>query len=171
MKSLKAFSIFFSLAIALLLSVGAAMTQEKGEKSKEKEKPGKILDVKKLPPAVRQTVQDQTKGATIVGLDKEVENGRTQYELETKVNGHSRDVIIGADGKVIEVEEEVEISSLAPAVQTEVKKSLGTAKVLSFESVTRGGTLAGYEATVEKGGKESEVSMGPDGKILAKAKK
>jgi hypothetical protein len=171
MKSVKSVPLFLSLWIVFLLGFGVAGAQEKAKESKEKEAAGKILDTRKLPPAVQKTVQEQTKGATIVGLAKEVENGKTQYELETKINGHNRDLIIDTTGKVTEVEEEVDIATLPAAIQAEVKKSLGTAKVLLFESVTQNGTLTGYEAAVEKGGKKSSVSMGPDGKVPAKAKK
>lgn len=160
------------LALGLsLLCLGHAQAQEKGKTAEEKEKAGKIMDMKKLPPAVQKTVQEQTKGATIVGLGREVEDGKTQYELETKVAGHSRDLLIDPAGKVLEVEEQVEIASLPPAVQAEVKKSLGVAKVLRFESITKEGVLAGYEASVQKGGKKSSVSMGPDGKALPPEKK
>jgi hypothetical protein len=150
--------------VVCLMSLASAWAQEKGDKEPK-------LKVKDLPAAVQKTVLEQTKGATIRGLAKEVENGKTQYELETKVNGHNRDLIIDPAGKVLEVEEQVDIATLPAAVQAEVKKSLGGGKVLLFESVTKDGTLTGYEASVEKGGKNSSISMGPDGKVPPKPNK
>ena len=158
-----------SLLMCLFL-FATAMAQQKPKEAKKEATP-KMLDLKMLPPAVQKTVQEQTKGATIVGLSKEVENGMTQYELETKVNGHTRDLLIDPEGKVLEVEEEVAMASLAAPVQTEIKKSLGTAKLLRLESVSKNDTLTGYEASVEKGGKKSSLSMGPDGKVPAKKKR
>ena len=45
------------------------------------------LELKDLPPAVRKTVEEQTKGATIKGIAKEKEKGKTVYEVETMGNG------------------------------------------------------------------------------------
>ncbi len=154
---------------ACLLLLAVAQAQQKPKESKEKA--SKILDMKQLPGAVQKTVQEQTKGATIRGLSKEVENGKTQYELETTVDGRSRDLLIDPTGKVLEVEEEVDIAKLPAAVKAEIKKSLGDAKLLKLESATKDGVVTGYEASVEKAGKKSSLAMGPDGKALPKAKK
>ncbi|HYK92026.1 MAG TPA: PepSY domain-containing protein [Acidobacteriota bacterium] len=157
--------ILFLLSIGLLC-FGTAWAQQQAKEAKEaKQEGGKILDVKKLPPAVQKTVEEQTKGAKIVGLSKEVEDGKTQYELETTVNGRTRDMLIDPNGKLIKVETQVDIATLPAAVQAEVKKSLGEGKVLHFESVTKEGKLTGYEASVQRAGKRVGVSMGPDGKL------
>jgi hypothetical protein len=153
---------------ACLLFFAAALAEQKATESKEKGEGSKIMDAKKLPPAVQKTVQEQTKGATVLGLSKEVENGKTQYELETKVNGRTRDLLIDPAGKVVEVEEEVDIASLPAAVQAEMKKSLGEGRIVRLESITKDGVLTAYEASAQKGGKKSSVEMGPDGKILPK---
>ena len=68
------------------------------------------------PPAVLATADRETKGATVLGYASEVEAGKTQYEVETKINGHTRDLAIARDGSLIEVEEEVAMESLPPAV-------------------------------------------------------
>jgi hypothetical protein len=127
--------------------------------------------IKSLPLAVQKTVEEQSKGAKIRGLSKEVEKGKTQYELELTVDGRNRDMIIDPSGAILEVEEDVSLESLSPAVKSEVEKSIGASKLLRLESVTKGGVLTGYEASVSKAGKRSGVEMGLDGKILPKAKK
>jgi hypothetical protein len=127
--------------------------------------------LKNLPSAVQKTVEEQSKGAKIRGLSKEVENGKTQYELELTVNGHSKDMIINPTGAILEVEEGITLDSLAPEVKAEVEKSIGQAKLLRLESVTKGGILTGYEASVTKGGKKSAIEIGPDGKLLPKETK
>lgn len=158
------------LALSLLF-LGAAWAQEK-EKAKEKEqaKGEKKLELKDLPKAVQATVQKESQGATLVGLGTESEAGKTIYELETKISGHTRDLLIDAKGIVLEVEEETAIGSLPATVQAEVSKSLGKAKLVKLETVAKGGKMTGYSALVDKGGKQSEIEMGPDGKVLAKTK-
>jgi len=126
----------------------------------------KRVKLKDLPEAVQKTVNEQSKGATIKGLSKEVEKGQTLYELELSVDGHSKDVTMDAAGKVVEVEEQVQLSSLPEVVQTAIKQNAGTAQIQMIESVTRGGTLQYYEAHIKKGLKKSEFKIGTDGKLI-----
>jgi len=58
------------------------------------------VQLKDLPPAVRATVESETKNATLKGLSKEKENGKVVYELESLVNGRTRDLMIDSAGKV-----------------------------------------------------------------------
>ena len=115
-----------------------------------------------LPPAVQAAVKEQTKNATLVGLAKEVEKGKTLYEAETKVNGKTRDISFDSAGKIVSVEEEVEISSIPAAARTAIEKKAAGAKIKLVETVTEGGKTW-YEAGIEKGGKSSEFSVNADG--------
>jgi uncharacterized membrane protein YkoI len=54
-----------------------------------------------LPPAVEKAVAEQSKGATIRGFSQEKENGQTYYEAELMVNGHTKDVLLDANGLVV----------------------------------------------------------------------
>src|SRR2546426_5090209 len=70
---------------------------------------------KDLPAAVAKTVDAQSHGARIRGYSEERGNGQTFYEVELRVNGHTRDVLIDTNGAVVEVEEEVALASLPAA--------------------------------------------------------
>src|SRR5258706_16457879 len=70
-----------------------------------------------LPAAVARTVDAQARGATIRGFSREKENGQTFYEVELRVNGHSRDVLMDTTGAVVEVEEQVDVATLPAAVR------------------------------------------------------
>src|SRR6266446_8535862 len=72
----------------------------------------KSLQVKDLPAPVQKTVQDTLKGGEIKNISKEVEKGVTQYEVESMLNGKHRDFNVDAQGKLIVVEEEVDIASI-----------------------------------------------------------
>jgi len=63
--------------------------------AQEKEKKLKRSD---LPAAVQKTVDQESQGATIRGYSSETDNGQLVYEVEMRVRGHGRDVLIGADG-------------------------------------------------------------------------
>lgn len=122
----------------------------------------KKVQMKDLPPAVQQAVQEQTKGAEIKGFSKETENGRTEYEVETMLDGKSRDLTLDAKGTVMEVEQEVGIDSLPAAARAAIEKRAEGGKVVKVETVTRGSAVS-YEGTFTKGGRTHEVGVKADG--------
>jgi hypothetical protein len=146
--------LFAAIAAGGLLLLGTASAQEKKIRRSE------------LPPAVEKTVAAQEAGATIRGFSVEKEKGQTFYEAEMTVNGHSKDVLIAADGTVVEIEEQVMFDSLSAEVKAGLQAKAGAGKILKVESLTKKGKLVAYEAKVESNGKKSEVQVGPDGKPL-----
>ena len=122
----------------------------------------KKVKMQDLPPAVQETVKAQTQGATLLGLNMEVENGKTEYEPETKVNGHSRDIQIDTAGKILAVEEEVPFESIPAAAKAGLTKLATGRMIKKVESVTKGKTVT-YEAVVTKNGKSSEIVVSANG--------
>jgi hypothetical protein len=147
-------NLLIAIAASGLLFAETAFAQEKKIKRSD------------LPPAVEKTVAAKSEGATIKGFSTEKEKGETFYEAEMMVNGHSKDVLIAADGTVAEVEEQVALDSLSADVKTGLQAKAGKGKILKVESITKKGKLVAYEAQVNTNGKKSEVQVGPDGKPL-----
>jgi uncharacterized membrane protein YkoI len=141
-----------ALTTAMIVASGLASAQVA---------PGR-LKVEDLPPAVQKTVQEQTRNATLVGLSAEKENGKTVYELETKVNGKGRDLMFGSDGAVLSVEEEVALDSIPPAAKAAIEKRAGGGKINRVETLTRGKSVV-YEAVIIRGGKSSEFTVTAEG--------
>jgi uncharacterized membrane protein YkoI len=139
---------------ALVLLTISADAQEKKIKSSD------------LPAAVQATVTAQSQGATLRGLSEEKEKGKTYYEAELQVNGHSRDVLIDPQGNIVEVEEEVALDALPAAVRDGLQAKAAGGKLVKVESLTKQGKLVAYEAQVIKNGKKSEIQVGADGKPL-----
>jgi uncharacterized membrane protein YkoI len=119
-----------------------------------------------LPPAVEKAVAEVSKGATIKGLSEETEKGKTTYEVEMVVNGHTKDVEMDPSGAVLEIEEEVAMDSLSANVKAGLTAKATGGKILKVESLMKNGKLVAYEAKVETAGKKSEIQVGPDGKPL-----
>lgn len=140
-------------AITLLFGFGASAAEKK-------------MKVQDLPPAVQKTVQQETQNATLVGLSKEVEKGKTVYELETKKsNGQTRDMMIDAAGAILSVEEEVGLESLPAAAKAAIEKAAMGGKVTKVEAVTEGKDLS-YEAEIAKKAKKSSIIVKPDGSVV-----
>ncbi len=146
--------ILLAALAAVIFLVTAAAAQEKK------------ITRKDLPAAVQKTVDEQTKGATIRGYAREVDKGKTEYEVESTVNGRVRDVSIAPDGTVLVIEEEVVLDQLPPAVRDGLRGQAGKATIGKVESLTKAGRLVAYEAKLA-GGKKKEIQVGPDGKPLA----
>jgi Protein of unknown function (DUF2874). len=122
----------------------------------------KPLTLKDLPPAIQKAVLAQTKGAEIKGLSKEVANGKTEYEVETILKGHTRDLMLDASGGLISVEEEATLDSIPGPAKAAIQKQAVGGKVTRVEILTKGKAVA-YEAGIDKGGKASEVAVKADG--------
>ncbi|HLJ87558.1 MAG TPA: hypothetical protein VKZ53_12100 [Candidatus Angelobacter sp.] len=126
----------------------------------------KKLKKSDLPAPVQKAADEQTQGATVLGYASEVEGGKVQYEVETMVSGHSRDVTMSSDGSVLEVEEQVALDSLPAAVREGLQKKAGAGKIAKVETLTKKNKLVAYEAQVLHGKKHSEVQVGPEGQTL-----
>jgi len=141
-----------AVSAALTLSIYGAAAGEKK------------VQLKDLPAAVQKTIQEEARNAEIVGLVEEQEAGKTVYEVETRVNGKTRDVTVDASGQVIEREEEVALDAIPAAAKAAIEKAAAGGTVHKVETVTRGGATS-YEASIRKAGKKSEIVVGSDGAI------
>lgn len=119
-----------------------------------------------LPAAVQRTADEQSKGSVIKRYVKGNEDGHLEYEVEMIVDGHSKDVAIAPDGRLVEIEEQVKIEALPPAVRNGLQAKAGGGTITKAESITKKQKLVAYEAQVRTGRKHSEIQVGPDGKTL-----
>ncbi len=123
----------------------------------------KSLELKSLPAAVQKTVTEQAKGAEIKNISMEKENGVSQYEVETMLNGKHRDFNVDAKGTLLVVEEETTMESIPAPVKAAMVKKAGTGKITLVETVVKG-SVTMYEAAItSKAGKKSEALFKADG--------
>jgi hypothetical protein len=122
----------------------------------------KKVKLEKLPLAVQQAVKEQTKTAALVGITQETEDGKTTYEVETKVDGHTRDVNLDANGAVVLVEEETPIEKIPAPARAGIEKKASGGKIAKVETITKGSTVT-YEALITGKGKKFEYVVTPDG--------
>jgi uncharacterized membrane protein YkoI len=138
-----------------------AVQQEKKEAAEKPEAGASKLHLQDLPPVVRSTVEAETRNATVKSIGKERENGKTVYELESLVNGRTRDLMIDASGKVYEVEEQLDLDKAPAAVRAAIEAK---GQVLELEAVTTNGT-SHYEGKARtRAGRRVSFNLGADGK-------
>jgi hypothetical protein len=141
------------LAIAAL--GGSAVAQEKKAKS---------LQLKDLPAAVQRTVQANLNGGEIKNIGKEKEDGVDQYEVESLLNGKTRDFNVDFKGNLLVIEEATTIDAIPAAAKASILKKVADGKVGTVETFTKTGQPMMYEtAYTDKQGKKHEVLVSSDG--------
>lgn len=146
------------LATLTLSLAGTAFAEEK--KINESEVPKAALDgvVKKYPTAKR------------VGFEREVEKGKTVYEIKLVNDGRKIDVDVSPEGKIVAEEEEVAIDSAPEAVKKALAASpkYGKWTIKRLEKVINDENTAApqYEYVVMNGKSKAEVVFAADGKLV-----
>jgi uncharacterized membrane protein YkoI len=138
--------------VIVMLAAGVAFADQKTQLSK-------------LPAAVRATVEAESKGATVKGISSEKENGKTVYELETLVNGRTRDLMIDSAGKVYVVEEQLDVDK-APAPVKAALEAKG--RIVALESVVENGKTHYEGQVLTRAGKKVAIELDADGKPIKK---
>jgi uncharacterized membrane protein YkoI len=115
-----------------------------------------------LPAVVQIAAKHQANGAMIVGATKEVEKGRTTYEVETKAGGKSRDLSFDKARNLLTVEQEVALDSLPTPVFEAIQRRAAGGTIKKVESINLDNSVS-YEATVTtKSGKNAEIAVNSD---------
>ncbi len=127
----------------------------------------KKLTKNDVPRAVISSFEKKYPSATVHGYAKEVEKGKTYYEIEAKNGTSSLDVLFLPDGTIAEVEEGVAPAQLPAPVKQTVTAEYPDGKIATAEKTTRGKTVT-YELTVSSDDAKNTLVLDPTGKILNK---
>lgn len=125
------------------------------------------VPLKDVPRVVLDAVRARFPEGEIKDAGKEVEGGKTTYEVAVKDKGHAIDVSLKADGTILEVETEVAAGDLPEAVTAALKAKYPRATIRKAEEVVKfdgGREEKSYEVVLASGGKKTvEVSVSSDG--------
>jgi hypothetical protein len=124
----------------------------------------KSLQLKDLPAGVQKTVQDNLKGGEIKNIGKEREDGVEQYEVESVLNGKSRDFNVDIKGNLLLVEEATTIDAIPGAAKAGILKKVAGGKLTIVETFTKTGQPTMYEAGyTDKQGQKHSILVKADG--------
>lgn len=116
-----------------------------------------------LPLPVQTSAKKELKGARILGAGSEMDGGRMTYEVQTKLNGKSRDLSFDANGNLLEIEQQVDLDNLPAKAKAALQARVKQGKIERVESVTAGKSVS-YEATImTQDGRRSEIAVNKDG--------
>jgi hypothetical protein len=125
----------------------------------------KALQLKDLPASVQKTVQETLKGGAIKNIAKEKEGGIEQYEIESTLNGQSRDFNVAVDGRLLVVEEATTLDAIPTAAKAAIQRKAAGGTVATVETFSKPGKPVLFEAVYKDAkGKRHEVHVAADGK-------
>ena len=125
----------------------------------------RALQLKDLPASVQKTVQETLKGGVVKNISREREDGVEQYEIESTLNGKSRDFNVAADGRLLVVEEATTLDAIPAAAKAAIQKRIGTSTVTAVETFATPSKPLLYEAAYKDAkGKRHVVLVDADGK-------
>ena len=127
------------------------------------EKEQKILK-SEMPEAVQATADRESAGATVKEYAKGVEKGQAVYAMDVVADGHAKEILIGGDGNVVSVREEIPFAQLPPEIQAGLKQQAGKGRIDRVVAISKNTAVTAYEARVSAKGKTSRVEVGVDGK-------
>jgi hypothetical protein len=153
MSRLKRVAVLGVGLIAVIVLVNEASAQEKR------------IPKKGVPQAVISAFEKVYPKATMKGFAREVEGGKTYYEVESVDGNTTRDLLYSADGTVYEIEEGIAAGDLPAPVKSAVTKKYPDGKILKAEKTTHG-TAIQYEIKVLGGKSRVGMTVDPAGKVI-----
>jgi len=133
-------------------------------------RPEHKIGKKNVPVAVLKAFEKTYPKATARGYAKETENGRTEFEIESREGSIARDVSFDGTGSIISVEETLPAADLPEPVHAALMKDYPKAKILKCEKVTENGAT-NFEIRIASGKRRMEAVYTAEGAAVDRGKK
>ncbi len=165
------------VAASLFFGVAGCTTEDEGAEAKEEAKV-------ELPSAAADAIKAAFPEAEIEEVEVEEEDGLTLYEVELEQDDMEMEVEVAPDGTIVEIETEIAQKDVPEAALQAIQAADADAKIEEIEKVeiraeVKKSQLAPaaqlvkldeakivYEAELEKDGKEGEITVAADGKVV-----
>ena len=157
----------FLVAVALTALVTACATNRAGREQKgDIEGP---VTLEQMTSPARSVIQQLTEGGKIDSILREVEKGRTVYDVEVTFPDRHMEFTVAADGEVVGLETSIDYSKLPEAVRLATEKYFGSSAGLSPSKGVEDGQIT-YEIDGTKDGKKVAARFDSSGKLVGEEK-
>jgi uncharacterized protein YxeA len=132
---------------------------------------GKVLSTEEMipfeevPNAARQAINAKAAGGKVVSTEKVVEKGKAAFEAVIEKGGKQSMISVTADGTTVGSEEDILLSEVPEAARKTINAKASGGKIVSVKKVLEEGKTL-FAAVIEKGGKQTEITVAPDGKLI-----
>lgn len=123
------------------------------------------MTLQEVPEAARKAMYARAAGGKIVSVEKALEGGATTYGAVIEKNGKQSEFTFAADGKLVGSAEEIPLADVPEAARKTISSKAAGGKIISTKKVIEDGKTV-YAVIIEKGGKQTEISVAPAGKIV-----
>src|ERR1051326_506395 len=134
------------------------------------------IDLDKLPKAVVDAIKAKFPDGKLVSAEKETEGDKTVYEVVVKNKDQNVEIVLTAEGKIVEIEQEGAAKDLPKAVTKTIEDKYPKATIKSAESSTRDDkvtytVLLENDVLVEKEKQRVQLQLTAEGKVSAMRKR
>lgn len=120
-----------------------------------------------VPKAVLEAFENAYPDAKEVEFEKGMIEDKAVYEVEYKENGREYEILYDSDGAILQKEETIDVKTLPEKVVQAISQAHPKAIIEEAKKVMKhDGTVTGYEVEIKIEGKELELELDTDGKIL-----
>jgi uncharacterized membrane protein YkoI len=119
------------------------------------------------PQAVQDTILAEAGANVIEGIVEITVGDKTVYKVEWKESDKDVEMLVAADGKIIQKEKEVTIDDVPVPVKETILTEAGANEIKEIEVITQG-DLTIYGAEWIENGKKIDLKVAPDGTIISK---
>jgi uncharacterized membrane protein YkoI len=152
-----------TLAVALALAASARLAAQERTADAQKRPAAAeaehVIPSAQVPAVVREAFRRAYPTAHAMKYSTERENGKTVYEVESRDGEVRRDLLVSAEGTILEVETQVTLDELPEAVRAAA--TANGAHVTLAERVVAGRDTT-YEFKIQ--GRRGELKLRPDGR-------
>jgi hypothetical protein len=125
------------------------------------------IKMTELPEAVREAVDREARGGHVVACWRNVGDRAAVYEVDLKVNGRKRGLVVSVEGDVRTVQQQITWEDLPRDVQRSFRREAGENDIEEVHVVTHHGEIAGYVARIDgEGPRDYQFAVGPQGNRL-----
>jgi hypothetical protein len=116
-----------------------------------------------LPDAVREAVEHAAPGGHVSACWRLTGYDEPMYEVDVKVDGRKKGVVISSEGKVLTVQEEITWEDLPGRVQDRLQQVAGDHDIEEVHEIWQRGEIVGYGARIDGENGDFTYEVGPHG--------
>lgn len=125
------------------------------------------IPLDQVPAKVKAAVVAKFPNGKMESAEKEIEKGKTSYEIALSLEGSKVEVIVSEEGVIQEVERQIEPTAIPKSVMAALKAKHPDPAIKKAEEVTKGGETFFEVVVSSAGGKDVEVKLGAEWKIVS----
>ena len=152
MRVTKATAVAVAIAGAFLVALAAGASASKIKKTE-------------LPEAVRQAVDREAPGAHVSACWR-IAGDPEMYEVDLKVHGRKKGLIVASDGEVLTVQEEVAWQDLPNSVQESLQRAARDNDIEEVYAISQHDEIVGYGARIDGDHGDFNFAVGPRGEAF-----